>query len=387
MRVDALRLLRDLVAIPSVNPMRAGAAGPVERGVADHLERVLGGAGIDCERQTVAEGRENLVAVVHASPGRAGAGLMLNSHMDTVPTDNMAIDPFDPVVRDGRVYGRGACDAKGPIAAMVAAIVEHAERRERPATVAFAATVDEEYSFGGAWKLVERSWPVAAAVVGEPTRLACVTVHTGVARWRIGVEGRSAHGAYPHLGRSAIYDASRVALALESHAAALATRPGHPLLGPPSLNVGRVAGGHAVNVVPDRCELELERRLVPGEDGLAAVAECEAWVREHARGVDLEFAEPYLLDPTLDTDPDAPIALEDRAAHEAALGRACAVEGARYGTDASKLALAGTEAVVCGPGDIAQAHTRDEYLEVAELEDGARLYLQLLAQWAGEPGR
>src|SRR6476659_3731272 len=127
MRVDALRLLRDLVAIPSVNPMRAGLAGPVERGVADHLEHVLSGAGIDCERQTVAEGRENLVAIVHASPGRTGAGLMLNSHMDTVPTDNMAIEPFDPVVLDGRVYGRGACDAKGPIAAMVAAVVEHAE--------------------------------------------------------------------------------------------------------------------------------------------------------------------------------------------------------------------------------------------------------------------
>ena len=125
---------------------------------------------------------------------------MLNSHMDTVPVANMAIDPFDPVVRAGRVYGRGACDAKGPIAAMLAAVTAYAESGARPATVVFAAMADEEFAFSGAWKLVEREWPVSACVVGEPTRLSLIVAHKGVARWRLRVKGKSAHGATPHLG-------------------------------------------------------------------------------------------------------------------------------------------------------------------------------------------
>ena len=383
MAVEVLQTLRDLIAIPSVNPMRPCPGEAVERGVADYVEALLRRAGIDCERQEVFEGRENVVGVVHASgPAASGGGLMLNSHMDTVPVANMAIDPFDPVVRDGRVYGRGACDAKGPIAAMLAAVTAYAERRERPATVVFAAMADEEFAFSGAWKLVEREWPVSACVVGEPTRLALIVAHKGVARWRVRVKGRSAHGATPQLGRSAIYDGARVCLALEAHARSLAAREPHPLLGAPSLNVGRVAGGQSVNVVPDLCELEMERRLLPGEDGRAAVRECEARVRASAGdGVELEFGEPYLVDPALDTPADAAVARAVRRAHREEFAADCEVAGAHYGTDGSKLARAGIETVVCGPGDVAQAHTKDEYVEVEQLERGARLYSRLLSDW------
>src|SRR5215212_2549595 len=246
MSADAIKLLRELIAIPSVNPMRAGAGEAVERAVADYIESALRRAGVDCERQTVAEGRENLIAVV--APSGQGSrsdrgGLMLNTHMDTVPVANMAIDPFDPVVRDGRVYGRGSCDAKASIAAMMAALIAHAGRPERTHAVVFAATADEEFTFQGAWKLIERDWPVKACVVGEPTKLASIIAHKGVARWRARVAGVSAHGATPHLGRSAIYDGARLALALEAYAAELTKRHPHPLLGRPTLNVGRVRGG------------------------------------------------------------------------------------------------------------------------------------------------
>ena len=384
MTVDVLQTLRDLIAIPSVNPMRPCPGEPVERGVADYIEAALRRAGIDCERQAVFEGRENVIGVVQASdrPGKGG-GLMFNSHMDTVPVANMAIDPFDPVVRDGRVYGRGACDAKGPIAAMLSAVTAYAERRERPATVAFAAMADEELAFSGAWKLIEREWPVSACVVGEPTRLALIVAHKGVARWRVRVKGTSAHGATPQLGRSAIYDGARVCLALEAYAAELAAREPHALLGTPSLNVGRVAGGQSVNVVPDLCEFELERRLLPGEDGRAAVADCEARVRGRVgRGAEVEFEEPYLVDPALDTPPGARVARAVAAAHRAEFGAECEVQGAHYGTDGSKLALAGIETVVCGPGDVAQAHTKDEYVEVEQLGLAARLYGRILADWS-----
>ena len=384
MNVDAIRLLRELIAIPSVNPMGRGGGGAVERGVADHLEALLRREGVECERQPVSEGRENLIAVVRPSgtERRARRGLMLCSHMDTVPAENMAFDPFDPVVRDGRVYGRGACDAKGPVASMVAALVEHSRTRERPAPVVFAATVDEEFSFTGAWKLVEREWPVSACVVGEPTLLNLIVAHKGVARWRVKVRGRSAHGATPHLGRSAVYDGARVALALEAYAEELSRREPHALLGSPTLNVGRVAGGQAVNVVPDLCEFEVERRLLPGEDGRAEVRACGEWLRARVgEGIEILVEEPYLVDPALDTPRGAEVVRAVSEAHASVLGRECSIEGAHYGTDGSKLALRGIETVVCGPGDIARAHTRDESVEVEQVETGARLYRELLARW------
>jgi acetylornithine deacetylase len=383
MAVEVLQTLRDLIAIPSVNPMRPCPGEAVERGVADYIELVLRRAGIDCERQTVCEGRENVVGVIHASSGSArGGGLMFNSHMDTVPVANMAIDPFDPVVRDGRVYGRGACDAKGPIASMLAAVTVYAERRERPATIAFAAMADEEFAFSGAWKLVEREWPVSACVVGEPTRLALIVAHKGVARWRVKVRGRSAHGATPQVGRSAIYDGARVCLALEAHARELASRTPHTLLGAPSLNVGRVAGGQSVNIVPDLCEFEVERRLLPGEDGRAAVRDCEAAVRAAVgAGAEVEFEEPYLVDPALDTPADAKVARVVRRAYLEEFDVDCEMMGAHYSTDGSKLAGAGIETVVCGPGDIAQAHTKDEFVEVEQLERAARLYTRVIESW------
>ena len=384
MSADAIRFLRDLIAIPSVNPMRAGAGEAVERAVADYIEAELRRAGVDCERQLVAEGRENLIAVVAASGQgtQSDGGLMLNSHMDTVPVANMAIDPFDPVMRDGRIYGRGSCDAKASIAAMMAAVIAHAGRRERPRPVVFAATADEEFTFAGAWRLIERDWPLTACVVGEPTRLAVIIAHKGVARWRVHVSGTSAHGAMPHLGRSAIYDGARVALALEAYHAELSGRSPHTLLGRPTLNVGRVRGGQAVNVVPDSCEFEVERRLLPGEEGRAVILECEAWVRERAgEDVEMTFEEPFLLDPALDTPPEAAVIRALAEAQASVLGHTLPVEGAHYGTDGSKLALAGLEAVVCGPGDIAQAHTKAEFVHVEQVSTAVRLYDHLIANW------
>jgi acetylornithine deacetylase len=246
----------------------------------------------------------------------------------------------------------------------------------------FAAMVDEEFSFAGSWKLIERDWPVSACIVGEPTRLATIIAHKGVARWRMSVTGTSAHGAMPHLGHSAIYDGARVALALEAYAQELARRSPHPLLGRPTLNVGRITGGNAVNVVPDSCEFEVERRLLPSEDGRQAVRECAEWVREHVgRKISLIVDEPYLVDPALDTRRDAPVVRAVGDAHLREFGITSAIEGAHYGTDGSKLASAGIETVVCGPGDIAQAHTGDEFVEIEQVEKAVRLYKGLLARW------
>ena len=386
MTINSIQLLRDLIAIPSVNPMRSDCREAVESDLVNYIENFLKRFDIDCERQNVGQGRDNLIAIVHPTATQPKKnGLMLNSHMDTVPVANMSIAPFDPKLKNGRIYGRGACDAKGSIAAMMTTLVNYTQQTERSTPLVFAAMVDEEYSFQGSWKLIEREWPVTACVVGEPTNLNTIVAHKGIARWRIRVKGISAHGALPNLGHSAIYDAGRVALALEEYAEHLSQKDPHPLLGPPTLNVGRIAGGSSVNIVPDLCEFEVERRLLPSEDGADTVSECEAWLRERVGShVSMEFENPYLVDPPLETSSEATLVQSVINAHQSEFNQTSLRQGAYYGTDGSKLARAGIETVVCGPGDIAQAHTKDEFIEIEQLQRAIRLYGRLVSNWGGE---
>ena len=378
---NTLQLLRDMIAIPSVNPMRANSGEHVENAMANFIETILSRAGIDCERQSVAEGRDNVIAIVH-STGSDVNGLMLNSHMDTVPVDNMSIKPFDPVIENGCIFGRGSCDAKASLAAMMSAVIDYAQKPERPRPAVFAAMADEEFAFSGSWKLIEKSWPVSACVIGEPTLLRRVIAHKGIVRWRIETHGLSAHGATPELGRNAVYDGARVALALEEYAQHLAQNSSHPGLGHPTLNVGKVAGGNSVNIVPNKCVLELERRLLPGEDGKQAVADCQQFLRKRlGDSIQFTFEEPYLIDPAMETKREAIIVESLARAQQEELGFIAEVAAVNYGTDGSKLSRVGIETVVCGPGDIAQAHTANEFIEVEQLELATRMYRRLLANW------
>ena len=381
--VNTIQLLRDMIAIPSVNPMATNSGAPVERAMGNFIETMLTRARIDCERQQVADGRDNVIGIVHANNGVRAAGVMLNSHMDTVPIDNMSISPFDPTIKDGRIFGRGSCDAKASLAAMLTAVINYAQQSDRPATVIFAAMADEEFSFSGSWKLIEKQWPVSACVIGEPTRLRRVIAHKGLVRWRISVEGLSAHGATPELGRNAVYDAARVVLALQEFARQLSTGEPHHLLGHTTLNVGRISGGQSVNIVPDRCMLEAEMRLLPNADGKHWLKECLEFVRARVGPeVQLTFDEPYLLDPAMETPSDALIVTSLGDARQQETGDAGVLEGANYGTDGSKLASAGIQTVICGPGDIAQAHTDSEFVEVEQVELAARVYGHLLSNWS-----
>jgi acetylornithine deacetylase len=381
--VNTIQFLRDMIAIPSVNPMARNSSAPVERAMANFIETMLTRAGIDCERQHVAEGRDNVIGIVHANNGGQSAGVMLNSHMDTVPIDNMSISPFDPIIKDDCIFGRGSCDAKASLAAMMTAVINYAQQSDRPVTVVFAAMADEEFSFSGSWKLIEKQWPVSACVVGEPTQLRRVIAHKGLVRWQINVDGLSAHGSTPERGRNAVYDAAHVVLALEEFARELGTKEGHHLLGQPTLNLGRIAGGQSVNIVPGRCVLEAEMRLLPNADGKDWLEECLAFVRARVGPeVQLTFAEPYLLDPAMETPANALIVTSLGDARQRELGEPGTLEGANYGTDGSKLARAGIQTVICGPGDIAQAHTDSEFVEIEQVELAARVYGHLLSSWS-----
>jgi acetylornithine deacetylase len=265
---------------------------------------------------------------------------------------------------------------------MCVAMVRVARRGIPPRSCLLAATCGEEYQFNGARALVER--PSAAglspedlartcACVGEPTRLQVVIAHKGAFRWRIRTTGRAAHSSDPQQGDNAIYHMADLLVILREYAASLAERPRHPLVGGPTFSVGVIHGGSAVNVVPDSCEILVDRRLIPGETGAQALAEICRFV-----GGRVPFeAETLLEDWPLETPPDAPIVGRVCAAVTAVLGQAVTT-GVAYGTDASKYQRCGIPSVVCGPGDIAQAHTAEEWVEIAQVEAAARIYEHLI---------
>jgi acetylornithine deacetylase/succinyl-diaminopimelate desuccinylase-like protein len=380
---DLVRLVAELVALESVNPAYPGG----ERGeiavaeyVADYCRRL----GLDVERQPVlapdgpTPARENVLAELTVAGARHT--LLFEAHMDTVSLDtngSMRRGGLEAEVRDGRLYGRGTCDTKGALAAMLVALdTLVARRRELTVNVVLAATVDEEYRFRGVLALLERGRAFHGAVVAEPTELRVVVAHKGVARTRISTIGRAAHSSRPEQGVNAIERIVPIIGALSDLRRRLATRR-HPLVGSPTLSIGRIWGGTAVSVVPDRCTLELDRRVIPGETAESALDELDAALaaarRDHP---DLEYERepPFVADWPLDTPVDAPVVRAAQAAARA-LGLPDAPTGVPYGSDASKLqALGGIPSIVLGPGAIAQAHTAEEFVPVDHLAMAARLY-------------
>jgi acetylornithine deacetylase/succinyl-diaminopimelate desuccinylase-like protein len=358
--VDVVELLERLVRIDSVNPAldeRGAGEAEVARALAGELERL----GLEASMHDVLDGRANVMAVL---PGAAGAPtLLFESHMDTVPQPESPI----PVRRTGgRLTGRGSCDTKASGAAMVAALAELAAGREPHATVVFAATVDEESGQRGAAALLEHLPHVDGAVVGEPTCLRPVRVHNGVLRLALTARGRAAHTSHAHHGVNAISAAARAVAALDAE-----VRPrSHELAGPALLTSAVIRGGTAVNVVPDRCEVLLDRRLGPGEPPAEAIAEIDAVIEARRRaGDDVRREEPTLALAGAETAAGHPLV---RVAEEAA---GAAPEGAAYCTDAATLSgVGGLPFVVLGPGDIEQAHTEDEWVALDEVRRAVDVY-------------
>jgi acetylornithine deacetylase len=357
-----IRLLRDLVAIDSINPsLVPGAAGEgaIAAAIADHLCAI----GLDVHLQDAASGRPNVVGVLAAD--RSGPTLMFCGHVDTVGVEGMA-SPFEPVERDGRLYGRGSQDMKGGVAAMIDAVrvlKEHGWRRGR---VIVAAVVDEEYASVGADALV-RTWSADAAVVTEPTDLQVAIGHKGFTWIEIETLGRAAHGSRPTDGIDAIARMGRVLGRLEHLDRDLQARPPHPLMGAASLHASSISGGRELSVYPDRCVLQLERRTIAGETEQDAVAEIRAIVealadedRTFEASCRLMFSRPPYELP-------ASHALPSRlCVAAAASGCRSEIVGMSFWTDAAVLAQAGIPSVLFGPGG-AGLHSTEEYVSVADV--------------------
>ena len=396
-------LLADLVRRPSVNPMGRDVSGPeyLEARVTDFLVQRFTALGLPWARQPVSPGRDNVVVRLDATIPRAPV-LLWDAHQDTVPGENMTIEPFVPVVQNGRMYGRGTCDVKGGMAAMVAAVEELLARSgPREATVVFSATVNEEFGFSGA-RALARLWEPATpdapvtdaaarkvvgrrptlAIVAEPTGLDLVTQHKGAIRWRIRVHGRACHSAFPEQGSNAIYPAGRVILALEALACDLLTRHADHPCGPPTLNLGTIRGGAGVNLVPDLTILEVERRVLPGESPHDARGEAIARITAACGDARIEHDEPFLESAGLaDATGDSKAApwVERLAATTRLRGGAASRTAARYGTNASVFTAASVPSVVFGPGSIAQAHTADEWIDLAQVGTAAEILVALVA--------
>ncbi|HJN17252.1 MAG TPA: M20/M25/M40 family metallo-hydrolase, partial [Armatimonadota bacterium] len=347
---DVIEVLADLVSIPSVNPMGEPAVGDEfgEARIADYVTEFLTQHGIRSERQLVQPGRENVLAKVEG--GRSDVSILLETHMDTVRVDHMEIAPFDPVQADGRLHGRGSCDAKGSLAAMLVTLAE-LQAGGAPVDVWLCAAADEEYSFGGASALVDSGFTADYAIVGEPTKLDVVTAHKGAARWRVTAKGRPAHSATPWEGDNAIYRMARIVGALEQWAKDLQEEPPHPRLGPRTLSVGTISGGQTVNSVPDRCAISIDRRVLPDEDLPDVVDSMQRFLDERGLMASVSV-EPLIVDSPMEVDDDSPWAQAVlSAAREVCDASTAAVH---YGTDASNFAAAGIASVVIGPGDISQ---------------------------------
>ena len=370
----SVRLLQDLIALPSVNP--AFFSDPQLHGehrVAAFLESAARGQGLDVESQAVVPGRSNLL--VRLSPrGEVRHRVLLAPHMDTVGEPAYALQ-LTPVVRDGRIYGRGACDTKGSVAAFFQSLLNVATSGPRPnhTEILFVGLIDEENMQLGSRHFAQHGPQGDLAIVGEPTGLEIVTAHKGDVWLRLRTTGRSAHGATPHRGKNAVTAMARIVLALETeYAAELAARPAHPRLGRPTVNVGRIDGGRQPNIVPAECTIDIDRRTLPGETEAGVRREIIALLRRHGLKASYDNLRTSPCEP-LDTCPDLPLV---RSLTRAA-GRK-GTRGVHYFTDAAPLAAGGTPSVVFGPGDIAQAHTEREWLAISQLEKSIQILERFL---------
>ncbi|UCH03690.1 MAG: M20 family metallopeptidase [Candidatus Thorarchaeota archaeon] len=371
-----LSLLKDLVATPSESP--PGREAEVAKVLREHME----GHGISCVSVSPREGRPNLV---FSTSERQTGDLVLHGHLDTVPIgprENWNYDPFGAEIARGKLYGRGAADMKGPVAALAEAMILYDdEGHSRPLTM--LATSDEESGCFGAEEVADSGLlnGVAWGVCAEPTSLNVLVGEKGTFWHRVIAEGKSAHGSRPHEGLNAI--------TLCMKALEVLTAPGYEyepdeLMGESTINVGKISGGTKINVVPDYCEAEVDMRTVKGQTNEGITKQMTK--RLEQEGLSEEIRVEYIHGkPAVVTPRDAEIVKVSMDAVKRVTGREPSPNAATYGTDCSVLQpRIGIVNVICGPGSIEQAHQPDEYIRVDELVQSVDVYLEIARHFSGD---
>lgn len=365
--------LEEVVAIPSVTPDHGGDPEVLgELRLAQHLDGVFSALGFSCSFQEVEPGRPNLLARLGSGP----RSLLIESHMDTVGFAGMTVAPFTLEKKAGKLYGRGSCDTKGPLAAVLWALhrIDLDALQAAGWSILFVGAMGEETGNHGAIHLVAQGCSADWAVVLEPTENQIVYAHKGALWLEATLVGRAAHGSKPEKGCNAIYAAMKLIAQLQNQIELDRTAAvGNPL-GLPTLNIGCIDGGQAVNVVPASCSLRIDRRVLAGESSGKIIEQVKAMLEElktagHCVDYHLDIIENH-----------APFATELGSPLIQCLqgaGERCGIdvgtESAGWYSDAGPFSSCCKDVVVIGPGAIEQAHTPDEYIEEAELEAGARL--------------
>lgn len=371
---DAVALARALVSTPSVNP-GLDPTGAGEEAVATLTADWLRSWGFTVELVEAGPGRPSVLARLERGPGRS---LILNGHLDTVGVTGMTIDPFDPVIRDGRLWGRGAADMKGGVAAALAA-ARDAALDGFNGTLLVALTADEEEEGEGARRLVANGLRADGAVVCEPTGLDIMPAHKGFTWIELLFRGRAAHGSRPDRGVDAIYHAGLFLSRLGDLAARLTRREPHPLLGSGSVHAGTIEGGTAPSVYPDACRLTLERRTLPGEGSEAFCTEVELILDQlRSDGPSLDVSADVVLHRDAG-EIDANHALVTAVAGAARdVGLDPATRGMTAWVEAVTFIEGGTPALCFGPGEITDAHSADESVSVEEIRAARRTLTTLI---------
>jgi len=376
-------LLQAMVAVDTVNADVSGRP-DAERPLAEFLATQAENAGLITRRLPVDKSGFNLV--VSHCVSDALPWLLFECHMDTAGTADMTVDPFEGLIKNGRLYGRGSCDAKGSGAAMLRAMVRYASvATDTPNNVAVAYTIDEEFSKKGVKAflgehLSQFRWRPSGVVVGEPTELHPVVAHNGVVRWAIRTKGIAAHSADPQKGRSAISMMTRVIEKLES-AYIRKLSASHPLTGKAQCSINVIRGGSQVNIVPESCEILIDRRVVPGEDASAVLPAVERLLeelRQKDSHVDVSQGKPFIDSPLDPAGNDTFIAWARSVLDK--MGLQSQPVGVGYGTNASSFSAAGIPAIVLGPGNIEQAHTADEWIALEQLDRAQEIYFNMMCQ-------
>jgi acetylornithine deacetylase/succinyl-diaminopimelate desuccinylase-like protein len=363
---NVFELLRDLVAIPSVNPHGSPGTDHVgEQAIGEYVADFLRELGAEVKLEMVEPGRPNVVASFQ--PKKAAAHLAFAPHLDTVSVAGMTIPPFDPIVRDGKLFGRGSTDTKGPMAAALWALREWAQSSARAQSRirwTFLGLMGEEAGNDGAHVLAKSGFSSDLTLVLEPTNLGVVTAHKGALWLEITSTGVACHGSTPDRGRNAIYAMRRVLEVIEQKIIPDLARTSHPKLGPTTLNVGTISGGSKINIVPDVCSIEVDCRVVPGIEPEKMRATFEAELRAVVPDIEVRLQR---YSAPLDTDETLPWVKKLGA-------QAKGFTTAPWFSDASVLSGPRCPAVCIGPGSIAQAHTKDEFILLRDLEEGAELF-------------
>ena len=376
------QLLRDMIGFNSVNAHVSGIP-DAERPLAEYLETVASQMGLQTQQLAI-DGGPTFNMLVTCKIDDAAPWLAFDSHMDTVSIEGMSIDPFAGHVKDGRMYGRGACDTKSSGAAMLWALKQYYAGSEKPNNIAIAFVTDEELYKTGTHaftkeQLPKLGWKPAGVIVGEPTELAPIIAHNGAVRWTIRTLGVAAHSSAPSQGKSAISMMVRAIDAIESlYIPTLTTS--HPLTGKSQCSINMIKGGTQVNVIADSCTVKVDRRTVPGEDAEQVIPTVTKLLDKLA-GNDPNFnyeQDDIYIDPTLD-----PLGSESLLTYVQgrlnAMGLPSEGRGVAYGTDAAQYnKVSSVPTVVIGPGHINQAHTHDEWIALDQVNGAIDLYLNLM---------